>query len=101
MNYFLLLLIFGVFPLALLWLYAPRLIWQHRNTLIIIVVLILLVSVPWETTAIDRVWYYSPRIVWGPRLFDLPLEELAFFIIDGLLVGTLALVLGDKLHVHR
>ncbi len=68
MSYFLLLLIFGVVPLALLWLYAPRFIWRYRGTLVVIALLIILVSVPWETMAIDRVWYYSPRIVWSPHL---------------------------------
>jgi lycopene cyclase domain-containing protein len=99
-NYFFLLLIFGILPLALMWFSAPRLIWQHRGTLIVIVVLILLVSIPWEATAIDRIWYYSPRVIWGPRQFNLPIEELIFFVIDGLLVGTLALLLEKKFHVH-
>ncbi len=100
MSYFLLLLIFGVLPLALMWLAAPRLIWRHRGALVVIVILILLVSIPWEMTAIDRIWFYSPRVILGPRLFNLPLEEIVFFIIDGLLVGTLALLLEEKIHVH-
>lgn len=100
MNYFLLLLTFGILPLALLWLAAPRLIWRHRGALVVIVILILLISIPWEVTAIDRIWFYSPRVILGPRLFNLPLEEIVFFIIDGLLVGTLALLLEEKIHVH-
>lgn len=100
MNYFLLLLTFGILPLALLWLAAPRLIWRHRGALVVIVILILLISIPWEVTAINRIWFYSPRVILGPRLFNLPLEEIVFFIIDGLLVGTLALLLEEKIHVH-
>lgn len=100
MNYFLLLLTFGILPLALLWLAAPRLIWRHRGALVVIGMLILLISIPWEVTAIDRIWFYSPRVILGPRLFNLPLEEIVFFIIDGLLVGTLALLLEEKIHVH-
>lgn len=100
MSYFLILLIFGITPLALMWLSAPRLIWRHRGALVVIVVLILMVSIPWEMAAIDRIWYYSPRIVLGPRLFNLPIEELTFFVIDGLLVGTLALLLEEKFHAH-
>lgn len=98
MSYFLLLLVFGVLPLALIWLSMPRLIWRHKGSLIVIVILILLVSIPWEMVAIDRVWYYSPRVIWGPRLFNLPIEELTFFVLDGLLVGTLALWLGERRH---
>lgn len=100
MNYFLLLLTFGILPLALLWLAAPRLIWRHRGALVVIGMLILLISIPWEVTAINRIWFYSPRVILGPRLFNLPLEEIVFFIIDGLLVGTLALLLEEKIHVH-
>lgn len=98
MNYFRLLLIFGVTPVALLWLSVPRLMWRYRGTLVVIVGLILWVSIPWELAAIDRVWYYSERVIWGPRLLGLPIEELAFFVIDGLLVGSLALWLEGR---HR
>lgn len=101
MTYGLLLVIFGLAPVGLLWLAALQVIRRHAGSLLIIVILILLVSVPWEMLAIDRIWYYSPRVIWGPRLLKLPLEELAFFIIDGLLVGTLALLLGEKFYVHR
>ncbi len=100
-TYALLLLLFGLAPIGLLWLAAPQVVRYHKGTLVVIVALILLVSIPWEALAIDRIWYYSPRVIWGPRLFNLPLEELAFFMIDGLLVGTLALLLGDKFRVHR
>ena len=98
MTYALLLLILGVVLLVLMWLAAPRLIWRHQGALVIIVILILLVSIPWEVTAIDRIWYYSPRVIWGSRLFNLPIEEVVFFIIDGLLVGTLASLLGERFH---
>lgn len=96
MNYALLLLIFGLAPLFALWFCRPRLILRHRGSLATIVVLIVLVSVPWEMASVDRIWYYSARIIWGPRLLNLPLEELAFFVVDGLLVGTLALYLGGE-----
>lgn len=100
MNYLLLLFIFGILPLASLWLIWRRLVRRHLGSLLVIVVLILLVSIPWEMMAIDRIWFYSPRVILGPRLFNLPVEEIVFFIIDGLLVGTLALLLEEKLHVH-
>lgn len=100
MTYALLLLIFGILPIALLWLARPGLVWRYKGSLLVIVVLILLVSIPWEMLAIDRVWFYSPRVIWGPCLFNLPVEELAFFVIDGLLVGTLALLLGEKFRAH-
>lgn len=100
MNYLLLLFVFGIVPLVLLWLAQPRLVWRYRGTLAIIAILIVLVSVPWEMMAIGRIWYYSPRVIVGMRLFNLPIEEVAFFIIDGLLVGTLALLLKEKFDVR-
>ncbi len=96
MTYALLLLIFGLAPITMLWLAAPWVIRRYKGTLFIIVVLILMVSVPWEMIAINRLWFYSPRVIWGPRLFNFPVEELVFFVIDGLLVGTLALLLGER-----
>lgn len=98
MTYAFLLLIFGIAPIGVMWLAGPRLIQRYRGTLLVIVFLILLVSIPWEIMAIDRIWYYSPRVIWGSRLFSLPIEEVIFFIIDGLLVGTLALLLGERFH---
>lgn len=96
MNYPLLLLVFGVVPLLALWMVRPELVRRHAGSLLAIVLLILLVSVPWELVSVNRIWYYSPRIVSGQRLFGLPVEELLFFVIDGLLVGTLALYLEGE-----
>ena len=101
MTYALLLLVFGIAPITLIWLAAPWVVRRYKGTLIVIVILILMVSIPWEMIAIDRLWFYSPRVIWGLRLFNLPVEELAFFVIDGLLVGTLALLLGERYRVPR
>lgn len=85
--------------MPLLWLAALWVIRRYKGSLAAIVALILLVSIPWEMASIDRIWFYSPRVLWGPCLLNLPLEGLAFFMIDGLLVGTLALLLGEKFRV--
>lgn len=101
LTYALLLLIFGLVPISLLWMAAPWVVRRYKGTLFVIVILILMVSVSWEMIAIDRLWFYSPRVVLGVRLFNLPVEELVFFVIDGLLVGTLALLLGERYRVPR
>ena len=102
MIYVLILLIFGIIPLALLWLLAPWIIRQYKGSLLTIVILILMVSIPWEMVSVRRVWFYTPGVILGPRLLDLPFEELIFFVIDGLLVGSLALWLEKKFHArHR
>lgn len=101
MTYTLILLILGMLPLGLLWLAAPWTLRRYKGTLLTIVVLILLISVPWEMLAVGRIWYYSPTVIIGVRVLGLPLEEFAFFIVDGLLVGTLALLLDEKFHDRR
>lgn len=101
MTYTWILLIFGLLPLGLLWLAAPRILRRYKGSLVTIVILILIVSVPWEMVAVGRIWYYSPTAIMGVRLLNLPLEEFAFFVIDGLLVGTLALWLDGRFHARH
>ena len=96
MIYTWILLIFGLFPIALLWLIFPRVIRRYKGSLLAIAFLILLVSIPWEFISIDHIWYYSPQAISGVRFLNLPVEELAFFIVDSLLVGTVALILDKK-----
>jgi 15-cis-phytoene synthase/lycopene beta-cyclase len=101
MTYTWILLIFGLFPLGLLWLATPWTIRRYKASLATIVILILMVSVPWEMIAVGRIWYYSPSVILGIKLLNLPIEELAFFVIDGLLVGTLALWLDRKFYARH
>jgi lycopene cyclase domain-containing protein len=96
MIYAMILLVFGILPILVFWKAAPWIVRSYKGTLFVIVILILTVSIPWEMLAINRIWYYSPVAIWGLRLLDLPVEELAFYLIDGLLVGTLAIFLGEK-----
>jgi hypothetical protein len=48
------LLIFGLVPILLLWLTAGKIIRRYKGTLLVIVVLIMMVSIPWEMVSIDR-----------------------------------------------
>lgn len=93
MTYVLLLLIFGVLPIGILWIWKRDLFRRHLGSLVVIVVLIFLVSLPWEMVSVNVIWYYSPMVLMGPHFINLPIEELAFYAIDGLLVGMLALIL--------
>lgn len=93
MKYAWLLLIFGVLPIGLLWIWKRNLLLRYLGSLVVIVGLIFLVSIPWEMVSVNVIWYYSPEVLIGPYFFNLPIEELAFYAIFGLLVGTLALIL--------
>ncbi len=96
MIYLQILLIFGLAPLLGLALVAPRHFQRHKGTFFWVVIFILWVGVPWESASVDRIWFYSPRVILGPRLLSIPLEEYAFFVLDGLLVTALALLLRGR-----
>lgn len=40
-------------------------------------------TIPWDSYLIrTNVWSYPPNVVTGPKLFDIPLEEVFFFVIQ-------------------
>ncbi len=93
MVYYQFLLLFGLVPLLILLLLGRRRLWRAKGTFFWVALCILWVSIPWEAASVDRIWYYSPRIILGWRFLGIPLEEYAFFVLDGLLITTLALLL--------
>jgi lycopene cyclase domain-containing protein len=96
MVYTRVLLFFGLLPLAVLALLALCRLPRFKGTLLWVVLCILWVSISWENIAIDRIWFYAPHAILGPHLLRLPLEEYAFFVIDGLLVTVLGLLLRKR-----
>ena len=96
MTYFQILLIFGLVPFLGMALAAPHLFRRYKGTFFWVVTFILWFSIPWEITSVDRIWFYSPHVILGPRLLSIPLEEYAFFVLDGLLVTALALLLRGR-----
>ncbi len=93
MIYTLILLIFGVLPLLALWFVARRWIGRYAGVLFWLTPMIVFVGVFWESAAIDRVWFYAPGTVIGARLLNIPIEEWAYYVLDALLVATLAIIL--------
>lgn len=55
--------------------------------------MIVYVGAAWESAAIDRIWFYAPSTIVGLRFLRIPLEEWGYYMLDALLVGTLALAL--------
>ncbi|HBY96730.1 MAG: lycopene cyclase domain-containing protein [Ardenticatenaceae bacterium] len=96
MQYFQILLIFGLVPFLGLALVARHRFHRYQGTFFWVVVFILWVSVPWERASVDRIWSYSPEVILGPRLLGIPLEEYAFFVLDGLLVTALVVLLRGR-----
>lgn len=91
-----LLLIFGLAPILGLVLLAFDRFRRYQGAFFWVVTCILWVSVPWESISVERIWFYSPRVILGPRLLNIPLEEYAFFVLDGLLVTALTLLLRGR-----
>jgi lycopene cyclase domain-containing protein len=95
-SYIQILLFFGLIPFVVLVVVAPRLIRRYKGTFLWVLICILWVSVPWESTSADRIWFYSPKVILGPRLLHIPMEEYAFFMLDGLLVTAITLLLRGR-----
>jgi lycopene cyclase domain-containing protein len=87
------LLIFGLAPGAVLALLARRRFWRFKGTFLWIAICIVWLSVSWEAVFVNRVWFYSPDVILGPRILGIPIEEYAFFVLDGLLITALAVLL--------
>ena len=52
-------------------------------------------TIPWDSYLIRRkIWTYPPHVVLGPTLFDIPAEELFFFVIQTYNTTLLYLLLG-------
>jgi lycopene cyclase domain-containing protein len=95
-TYIQMLLFFGLIPFVVLVGLAPRLIRYYKGIFFWVVLCIMWVSVLWESTSVDRIWFYSPKVILGPRLLRIPLEEYAFFVLDGLLVTSVTLLLHKR-----
>jgi 15-cis-phytoene synthase/lycopene beta-cyclase len=52
-------------------------------------------TIPWDSYLIrTRIWSYPSHVIIGPRLFDIPLEEVFFFVIQTYNTSLLYLILS-------
>lgn len=52
-------------------------------------------TIPWDSYLIHRqIWTYPPHVIVGPKLFDIPAEELFFFVIQAYNTSILHLFLS-------
>lgn len=100
MIYTFVLLFFGLLPLLALWIIARMWIGRYVGLLFWLVLMIVFVGASWESVAIDRIWFYAPGTTFGVRLLNIPLEEWAYYVLDALIVGTLAVALSRALARH-
>ncbi|KAG9576841.1 Lycopene beta-cyclase, partial [Aureobasidium melanogenum] len=69
--------------IALTLLYRPLLTRLDVYKILFLVTIALVSTTPWDSYLIrTRIWSYPEDAVIGPKLFDIPLEEIFFFIIQ-------------------
>lgn len=60
-----------------------------------IVTIAFVATIPWDSYLIrTNIWTYPPHAVLGPTLFDIPIEELFFFIIQTYITAQLYIILN-------
>jgi 15-cis-phytoene synthase/lycopene beta-cyclase len=52
-------------------------------------------TIPWDSYLIrNKIWTYPPKAIVGPTLFDIPAEEVFFFVIQTYTTSLLYLILN-------
>ena len=55
----------------------------------------LVATIPWDSHLIHtRIWTYPPNVIIGPTLFDIPAEEVFFFVIQTYITSLLYLIVS-------
>ncbi|KAK7551677.1 Lycopene beta-cyclase [Phyllosticta citricarpa] len=63
--------------------YRPLLTRLDLYRIVFLVVIAVLSTIPWDSYLIrTRVWSYPSNVIIGPKLFDIPAEEVFFFVIQ-------------------
>ncbi|KAF4309965.1 Squalene/phytoene synthase [Botryosphaeria dothidea] len=68
---------------ALTFLYRPLLNRLDLYKIFFLVTIAVVSTIPWDSHLIrTRVWTYPAHVIVGPKLFDIPAEEVFFFVIQ-------------------
>ena len=52
-------------------------------------------TIPWDSYLIhNRIWSYPAHVIVGPKLFEIPLEEVFFFVVQTYNTSLLYLILS-------
>lgn len=78
--------------------YAPLCTRLDLYRIAFLISIAVLSTIPWDSYLIRTgVWSYPPNAVLGPTLFDIPLEEIFFFVIQTFNTTLLYLILSKPL----
>ncbi|KAK5139698.1 hypothetical protein LTR04_003385, partial [Oleoguttula sp. CCFEE 6159] len=81
--------------IALTLLYRPLLTRLDVYKILFLVIIALVSTTPWDSYLIrTRIWTYPSNAIIGPTLFDIPAEELFFFVVQTYTTSLLYLFLS-------
>ncbi|KAF2106511.1 Lycopene beta-cyclase [Lophiotrema nucula] len=87
---------FTIPPAVLLTLlYRPLFTRLDVYKVVFLTTIAVLSTIPWDSYLIrTRIWSYPSHVIIGPKLFDIPLEEVFFFIVQTYNTSLLYLILS-------
>jgi 15-cis-phytoene synthase / lycopene beta-cyclase len=78
--------------------YFPLLTRLDLYKIVFLITIAVSATIPWDSYLIrTNVWSYPPNVVTGPKLFDIPLEEVFFFVIQTYNTTLLYLLLNEPI----
>lgn len=81
--------------ILLTYLYRPLLTKLDVYKLVFLVLTAVVSTIPWDSYLIRAsIWSYPPHVIIGPTLFDIPLEEVFFFVVQTYNTSLLYLILS-------
>jgi len=81
--------------IALSFLYRPLMTYLDVYKIIFLVTIAVVSTIPWDSYLIrTKIWTYPPNAIIGPTLFNIPAEEVFFFVIQTYTTSLLYLILS-------
>ncbi|QDS67721.1 terpene cyclase [Venturia effusa] len=81
--------------IALSVLYRPLMTYLDVYKILFLITIAVVSTIPWDSYLIrHRIWTYPPNAIVGPTLFDIPAEEVFFFVIQTYTTSLLYLILN-------
>lgn len=80
---------------ALTFIYRPLCTRLDVYKILFLISIAVVATIPWDSYLIRRkIWTYPPSVIIGPTLFDIPAEEIFFFVIQTYNTSLLYLLLS-------
>ncbi|KAF2799192.1 Lycopene beta-cyclase [Melanomma pulvis-pyrius CBS 109.77] len=78
-------------------LYRPLLTKLDAYKIGFLIIIAVVSTIPWDSYLIrNRIWSYPSHVIIGPKMFDIPLEEVFFFVVQTYNTSLLYLILSKS-----